>query len=129
MSIKPLTADRLRPVLPPERVPWADSDAIPRGGRRIPPQPRALQALELALNIRRPGFNVYLSGPENLGRIFLLREYLEPRAKRWPTPPDLLYVNRFADQDRPMLIAVPAGQGRKLRAAMNTALADIRKQR
>ena len=35
-----------------------------------------LQALELALNIRRPGFNVYLSGPENLGRIFLLREYL-----------------------------------------------------
>ena len=128
MSIKPLAADRLRPVLPPERVPWENSNAIPRGGRRTPPQPRALQALELALNIRRPGFNVYLSGPENLGRIFLLREYLEPRAKRRPTPPDLLYVNRFADQDRPMLLSVPAGQGRKLRAALNTALADIRKE-
>lgn len=128
MSIKPLAADRLRPVLPPERVPWENSDAMPRGGRRTPPQPRALQALELALNIRRPGFNVYLSGPENLGRIFLLREYLEPRAKRRPTPPDLLYVNRFADQDRPVLLAVPAGQGRKLRAALNTALAGIRKE-
>ncbi len=128
MSIKPLAADRLRPVLPPERVPWETSDAIPRGGRRMPPQPRALQALELALNIRRPGFNVYLSGPENLGRIFLLREYLEPRARRRPAPPDLLYVNRFADQDRPVLLSVPAGQGRKLRTALNTALADIRKE-
>ncbi|MBR5734951.1 MAG: AAA family ATPase [Desulfovibrionaceae bacterium] len=128
MSVKPLPSEKLCPLLPTERVPWDTSDAIPRNARRTPPQPRALKAMELALNINKAGYNIYLSGPENMGRIYLLREFLEPRAKRLPTPPDLVYVNRFDDQDRPNLLSVPAGQGKRLRDAMAAALADIRKE-
>ena len=128
-TIRPLPSQRLRAVLPADRIPWDTSDAIPRTGqRRIAPQPRALKALELALHIRAAGYNVYLSGEPNLGRTYLLREFLAPRARKSPTPPDLLYVNNFDDPDRPRLLAVPAGQGRKLRAALGQALADIRKE-
>lgn len=62
-TIRPLPSQRLRAVLPADRIPWDTSDAIPRTGqRRIAPQPRALKALELALHIRAAGYNVYLSG-------------------------------------------------------------------
>lgn len=128
-KISPLPGQRLRAVLSPDRVPWATSDEIPRNGRRTaPPQPRALKALELALHIKTAGYNVYLSGESNLGRTYLLKEFLTAHARNAPTPPDLLYVNNFADSDRPKLLIVPAGQGKKLRTALNQALADIRKE-
>lgn len=128
-TIRPLPSQRLRAILPADRVPWNTSDAIPRTGqRRSAPQPRALKALELALHIRAAGYNVYLSGEPNLGRTYLVREFLTPRARKAPTPPDLLYVNNFDDPDKPRLLTVPAGQGRRLRASVSLALADIRKE-
>ena len=48
-KIKSLPGQRLCSSLPPDRVPWETSDAIPRNGhRKVAPQPRALKALELA---------------------------------------------------------------------------------
>lgn len=65
--VTPLPAESLRPRWPEERIPWADSDAAPRGGRLRPAQPRALRALELALKIKTAGYNVYLAGEADLG--------------------------------------------------------------
>ena len=128
-KIKSLPGQRLCSSLPPDRVPWETSDAIPRNGhRKVAPQPRALKALELALHIHTAGYNIYLSGESNLGRTYMLREFLEPRIRKAQTPPDLLYVNNFDDPDRPMLLSVPAGQGKKLRSVLSQALADIRKE-
>lgn len=128
-KIKSLPGQRLCSNLPPDRIPWETSDAIPRNGhRKVAPQPRALKALELALHIHTAGYNVYLSGESNLGRTYMLREFLEPRIRKASTPPDLVYVNNFDDPDRPLLLSVPAGQGRKLRSALAQALADVRKE-
>ena len=124
----PLATSRLCAAFPADRIPWDGSDAIPRNGSRRPHQPRALKALELALHIRASGYNIYLSGGANLGRTYLVRELLEPRARRAPTPPDILYVNNFEEPDKPRLITVPAGQGRKFRTALAAALATIRKE-
>lgn len=128
MNIKPLATARLCAQLPPDRVPWENSDAIPRNSRRVLAQPRAQKALELALNIDAAGYNVYVCGAANLGRSYMLREYLASRAKKSATPPDLLYVNNFDDQDKPILLSVPAGMGKKLRTALADALAVIRKE-
>ena len=47
-KIKSLPGQRLCSSLPPDRVPWETSDAIPRNGhRKVAPQPRALKALEV----------------------------------------------------------------------------------
>lgn len=128
-KIKSLPGQRLCSSLPPDRVPWETSDAIPRNGhRKVAPAPRALKALELALHIHTAGYNIYLSGESNLGRTYMLREFLEPRIRKAQTPPDLLYVNNFDDPDRPVLLSVPAGQGKKLRSVLSQALADIRKE-
>lgn len=127
-TIAPLSADKLRPSWPAERVPWEDSRAIPRGGRRRPAQPRALAALELAVHIRNSGYNVYLSGSPDLGRTYMLCDFLEPLARREATPPDVIYVNNFKDEDRPVLIQLPAGQGGQMRDALADALRQLREE-
>ena len=56
-KIKSLPGQRLCSSLPPDRIPWETSDAIPRNGhRKVAPQPRALKALELALHIHTAGY-------------------------------------------------------------------------
>jgi predicted ATP-dependent protease len=122
-----LTYDKLRPRLDVARIPYATSEAIPRSNNHRPPQPRALQALELAINVQDSGYNIYLSGVTNLGRTRLLRDFLRPHCKKAPTPPDLLYVNNFDDPDTPRLISVPAGQGKKLKQALGKAISQVRK--
>ncbi len=124
-SLKP---EQLRAALDPARIPYEDSGRIPRSGNHRPPQPRALQALELAIHIKDSGYNIYLSGETNLGRTHMLTDFLRPRCKKAPTPPDLLYVNNFDDPDTPRLMAVPAGQGKKLKKALSATLSRIRKE-
>ncbi|MGN1038099.1 MAG: AAA family ATPase, partial [Mailhella sp.] len=122
----PLSADKLRPSWPSERIPWEDSRSIPRGGKRRPFQPRALAALELAVHIRNFGYNVYLSGSPDLGRTYMLCEFLEPLARHEATPPDILYVNNFKDEDRPLLVQLPPGNGMQLKDALSSALRQFK---
>lgn len=127
-KLSPLPAKRLRATLDPSRITCDSSKGIPANGHRRPPQPRALQALELALHIRDGGYNIFLSGGANLGRTYMLREFLAPHARKSATPPDLIYVHNFEDADKPRLLAVPAGQGKKLRTELAQALAQVRKE-
>lgn len=122
-----LSFDKLRPCLDVSRIPYATSESIPLGSNHRPPQPRALQALELAIHVQDNGYNIYLSGVTNLGRTHMLRDFLRPHCKKAPTPPDLLYVNNFDDPDTPRLISIPAGQGKKLKQALNKAVSQVRK--
>ncbi|MDE7371061.1 MAG: AAA family ATPase [Desulfovibrio sp.] len=127
--IAPLPASRLHATYDPARIPWADSSAVPaprKGASRSDPfQPRAMQALDLALQIRATGYNVYLSGEAHLGRSYMLLNYLRPRARHKPTPPDLVYVQNFADPDRPVLLSLPAGQGKKFKDSLKDVIDAI----
>jgi predicted ATP-dependent protease len=71
--------------------------------------------------------NIYLSGEQNLGRTHQLLEYLRPRARSQPSPPDLLYLFNFEDQDKPVLIKLPAGQGRQFKNDLSKTIQRIRK--
>ena len=127
-KFSPLPASKLRASLAPERIPFETSDTIPRNGKRHVPQQRALQALELGLHITARGFNIYLAGESDLGRSFLLRDFLGPRAKKGKTPSDLVYVFNFENHDAPVLLCLPAGQGRKLKTALNKIFTRIQKE-
>ncbi|MDR2051590.1 MAG: AAA family ATPase [Deltaproteobacteria bacterium] len=121
-------ASRLHASLPPERIPFAGSWEISLSRRQKAPQPRALAALELAMRIRDPGYNVYLAGEVNLGRTYMLKDFLGSWARKGAVPPDLVYVNNFEDADSPLLLSLPPGQGQRLKSALGKALARIRKE-
>lgn len=130
-SVTPLPIARLHATYDPAKVPWRTSDEIPdsssKNGRdRF--QPRAMEALDLALQIAAPGWHVYLSGEANLGRRHMLESYLHPRARQMRTPEDLVYVRNFQDSDVPQLIVIRAGWGKKFRDEVNEAIAAISPQ-
>lgn len=131
-SITPLpttgcTPRLIRPAFPGRT---AGPIPLPRNGnsRKNPFQPRAMQALDLALQIRTAGYNIYLSGEADLGRSYMLLSYLRPQARKAPTPPDLVYVQNFADPDRPSLLALPAGQGKKFKQTLKETLENVGKE-
>ncbi|WP_346667644.1 AAA family ATPase [uncultured Desulfovibrio sp.] len=130
--VSPLPASRLHAIMDPARIPWEDSGSIPRprngAGSRNAFQPRFLQAMDLALAIQTPGYNIYVSGESNLGRTYTLLAYLEPQARKAALPPDLVYVNNFADPDSPLLLSLPAGQGRKLKESLSAAVEAISRE-
>lgn len=96
-KIKSLPGQRLCSSLPPDRVPWETSDAIPRNGhRKVAPQPPApSRRWSWRCTIHTAGYNIYLSGESNLGRTYMLREFLEPRIRKAQTPPDPALRQQF----------------------------------
>lgn len=128
MSVKALSTSRLHATFDPNKIPWEDSRDIPlpKGeGRHNTFQPRAMQALQLALQIRANGYNVYLSGETGLGRTYMLLPFLRQRAKKMQVSPDLVYVHNFSDEDHPLLLSLPAGQGKKFKKLMAETIEGI----
>jgi len=125
---KPLSAQKLRATFDPEKIPYKDSLDIPLKNRRRPPQPRALMALEVGLQISDPGYNIFVAGDPNLGRMHLVREFLEPKAAKAKAPPDYIYVYNFNDPDRPRSFTLPAGNGKRLKLELAAQIAKIRKE-
>ena len=127
-TIKALPAQKLHTCWDPKRIPWESSDDIPKNTQKKPAQPRALSALSLAVKIKNNGYNIYLAGESDLGRTYMLTNFLTPLSKKAETPPDLIYVNNFEDVDKPLLLQLPAGQGKLLKSSLSKALQQIRKE-
>ena len=73
-------------------------------------QERAIEALNLAMRIRRKGYNAYALGPSGTGRHSVIEELLRKQAESDPTPPDWCYVNNFADPQKPRRLSLPSGR-------------------
>jgi predicted ATP-dependent protease len=127
-KVKGLRGDRLRAALDPARIPYATSADIPARNVHSRFQPRAIQALSLALEIKGNEHNVYVSGEPNMGRTYFAMSFLKPAAARAETPCDWVYLYNFEDNDRPIAVRLPAGQGRKFKQAQHKAMAHIRQE-
>lgn len=76
-------------------------------------QERATRSIEFALGMSAPGYNLYASGPDGIGKSTIVEGFLRRRATQLPTPDDWVYVHNFVDPDRPVGIALEAGTGRR----------------
>ena len=125
-KVEALATARLHAKCDPARIPWEDSTQIPLSkgqmGRQTNFQPRAMQALDLALKIKASGYNVYVSGDAGLGRTHTVLSYLAPLAKKARTPDDIIYVYNFANPDEPRFFALPPGCGSKVKTLFKEAM-------
>ena len=124
---RPLTPEQLTPEIDPGRLGFEttaelEGEAGQLGGER------ALSALRLGVRLRTPGYNVFLAGLEGPGREERVRDLILHEAGQLPSPPDILYVHNFDDPDRPLVITVPAGEGRRLRQEMDDLVASLRRR-
>ncbi|MFH1914927.1 MAG: AAA family ATPase [Pseudomonadota bacterium] len=126
--VKGLRGDRLRAATDPARIPFATSADIPQRNVHAKFQPRAIHALSLSLEIKGNEHNVYVSGEPNMGRTYFVMSFLKPAAARAETPCDWVYLYNFEDNDSPIAVRMPAGQGRKFKQAQHKAMAHIRQE-
>lgn len=85
-------------------------------------QERATRSIEFALGMTSPGYNLFASGPDGIGKSSIVEGFLRRRAAQMPTPADWVYVHNFEDPDRPVGIALPAGTGRHFAEGVRRAV-------
>jgi lon-related putative ATP-dependent protease len=89
-------------------------------------QERAVQALQMGLGMTHQGYNIFVSGFEGSGALPQIAALLRARAVTMPTPEDWVYVHNFRNPDQPQVIALPAGQGRRLQHDMAQLVTHLR---
>lgn len=90
-------------------------------------QSRALDAVGFGIDIKQPGFNLFVLGEPGSGRHAAVRRLLEAKAGGESAPSDWCYVNNFADPNKPRLLRVPPGRGGQFRRDMQQFVAELAK--
>ena len=108
-----LEPKQLRRVCDPADFDFEMTDELPLV-EEIIGQPRGCRALVFGLDVRSPGFNVYVLGPAGTGRATAIERFVQHRAEADETPFDWCYVYNFAEPHRPEAILLLPGQGRAL---------------
>ncbi|MGB0859778.1 MAG: Lon-like protease helical domain-containing protein, partial [Pseudoalteromonas spongiae] len=75
-------------------------------------QKRAQSAIDFALGMELPGYNIYVMGEPALGRFTMVQEKLAAQSRTKQTPPDWLYLNNFDEHRQPSAIFMAAGEGK-----------------
>lgn len=123
-AIQPLEASLLYRRCDPALLDFADTAELGATEETVGQQ-RAIAALGFGIDIRRPGYNLFVLGSPGSGRHAMVRRMLSAKATGEPTPVDWCYVNNFADIYKPRLLRLPAGRGSQLKREMQGFIAEL----
>ncbi len=96
--------------------------------RGILGQDLAFEALRTGIEMRKPGYNIYVAGPNASGRRAMIRECLRRFTPKLPPPRDRVYVNNFDAPYRPRLLEFAPGKGGEFCDALDDIVATMRKE-
>ena len=85
-------------------------------------QERALKAIKLGVEMRAPGYNIFICGMSGSGKATTVKQVLETIGADCPPIYDYAYVNNFKDNDRPMLLTFPNGKAKVFRKNLTHAI-------
>ncbi len=91
-------------------------------------QERALKALRLGVDLRSPGYNIFIAGLSGTGKATTVKKMLETISSNCPPLFDYAYVNNFKDNDRPLLLTFQIGKAKLFKQDISNAI-DILKKR
>lgn len=120
-----LKPEDLRWTCPLDKIPVATTDEC-QGCEDIIGQEQALKSIRTGLEIKSRGYNIFITGMVGTGRTTTIKKFLEKIRTREETPEDLLYVNNFEKPEEPLLLTLPAGQGRILKDSLEKLVSMLR---
>ena len=89
-------------------------------------QERAVQAIDFGLNMKSPGYNIFVTGIEGTGKSTITTDITRKHACELPTPHDWCLVNNFHDPYRPKPLAVPSGKAMVLSRQMERLIQTLK---
>ena len=90
-------------------------------------QSRAMDAIGFGIDIKRPGYNLFVLGEPGSGRHSAVRRMLETKAAGEPAPSDWCYVNNFTESNMPRLLRLPPGRGAQIKKDMQQFVTELAK--
>jgi lon-related putative ATP-dependent protease len=109
-----LTAADLRRQADPAALGFASTAEVEPASARLG-QRRAEHALDFAMAMRFPGYNLYALGSPQVGMHEFVQTRLTALARERDVPDDWCYLNNFDDPSSPRVCRVPAGIGRRFK--------------
>ncbi|MFP4561055.1 MAG: Lon protease family protein [Thiohalorhabdus sp.] len=122
---QPLPPESLYQRCDPRELPFQTTEEL-EDLERIIGQDRALDALHFGAGIRSEGFNLFVLGPNGMGKHTVVQHFLQERAAGEPVPPDLCYAHNFEQSNRPLLLELPPGRGVQLRDDLDQLIEELR---
>lgn len=122
---QPLGPDALYRHCDPARFSFRTTEELDDVGR-VFGQDRAVDALSFGTGMRGAGYNIFVLGPNGIGKKTVVRHFLEQRAAGNGRPDDWCYVYNFERPDRPRLLRLRAGTGAGLAADLDALIEDFR---
>src|SRR2546421_7242209 len=123
-KFKEIPAKQLRWHCDPDRIRVKTTDDA-KASKEIIGQERALRALRLGLEMKHPGYNVFVTGFSGTGRMTTIKRLLADFQKRLIPLNDRCYVHNFKNSDQPLLITLPAAKGVQFRQDMENLVQDL----
>jgi lon-related putative ATP-dependent protease len=121
---RPLPVSALARTCPPSSLGFRTTAELP-DTTTIVGQDRATEAIDLAVRMAGPGWNVFALGPHGIGKMTALRQTLTRQAADDPTPDDWCYVHDTSDPQRPRALRLPPGEAVTFRAAMAQLCTEV----
>jgi lon-related putative ATP-dependent protease len=125
MPWKELSAKEMRFTCDPHRMPFETTAEVPLLEGMIG-QARAVKAMEFGLRIKRPGYNIFMTGLTGTGKSSYARSVVEKIAAAEAVPDDWLYVYNFDNPGEPIAMPLPAGMGAVFCRQVEELLDDLK---
>ena len=96
--------------------------------QRIIGQPRAVEALKLAVAIRAKGYNVFVAGPAGTGKRTAVMRILREQPFQPDRLRDIAIVYNFLQPDRPRTLYFSAGDAQRFRRRLQEMVDTLKEQ-
>ncbi|MCT4688646.1 ATP-binding protein [Vallitalea sp.] len=86
---------------------------------------RVREILDFGLNLNGSGYNIYLSAEEGLNTVEFLKKFLKEKSKKNNPPDDWCYVYNFKNEDKPRVLRLKCGKGKKFKKTIENCVKDV----
>ncbi len=120
-----LDPDQLSARCDPARLSFGDTRELAQLAD-APGQQQAIESIRFAVGVPHGGFNLFVLGAPDTGKLEASTGLLRQIAQAARTPGDWCYLNNFEDPARPLCIELPAGRGPRLRDQLAQFIDELR---
>ncbi len=125
MSTLSLHPTQLRRTIDPESLGFSNTSELLQQPVTWIGQERAEVAARFGLTMMHPDYHLFVLGEMGSGRSSLLHHAMTAAATERPVPPDVFFLHNFAAPEQPLVLQVPAGQGRWLRQSLSQLVKSL----
>lgn len=111
-----------------EEMPDFDTTCDVESYNMVIGQKRAVESIELGLNMDSKQYNIFISGKTGTGKTGYIVRKIEEYAKKMPIPQDWCYVYNFENSNNPIAISLSTGTAIKFKEDMNSFIKYIIKE-